>query len=294
MPTLKTINLCFILAQVPKTKREWLQVADEYMVMWNFPNCLGSLDGKHVTMKAPNHSGSLYYNYKGFNSIVLMALVDASYKFTYIDVGCNGRISDGGVFSNCSLSSAIECNTLDIPSPQPLPTRTEPTPFVLVADDAFPLKENIMKPFAFRNQGIKERVFNYRLSRARRVVENTFGIIAARFRILRRPIELNVPKTICVVQAICALHNYLLTRNSRRLYAPPGYLDEDIGSGGIRNGEWRLEPVSATNFLPLNNAPENRPFTRNAKAVREEFEEYFISPSGELQWQYRHIYAQQS
>jgi len=70
--------------------------------------CCGAIDGKHVIIKAPPESGSLYYNYKESNSIVLMAVVDHKYCFSYIDVGCNGRVSDGGVFRNCSLYQALE------------------------------------------------------------------------------------------------------------------------------------------------------------------------------------------
>lgn len=148
-----------------------------------------------------------------------MALVDAGYKFTYIDLGCNGRISDGGVFANCSLSSALENNALNLPKPQPLKGRNQVTPFVIVGDDAFPLRTYLMKPYPFKQTDMQVAtcVFNYRLSRARRVVENVFGLIAQRFRVLRRPIELhNTPNIISVVKAICVLHNFLLARKESR------------------------------------------------------------------------------
>ena len=82
-------------------------------------------------------------------------------QITAIDVGCQGRISDGGVYNNSSLSNAIENNLLDLPPPRPLPFsednewihdhETECFPFIIVADDAFPLKPQIMKPYSHRN-----------------------------------------------------------------------------------------------------------------------------------------------
>lgn len=108
-------------AQVPQNETDWRKVASEFSTQWNFPNCIGSLDGKHVHILPPPRSGSLYYNYKHFNSIVLMALVDACYRFMYVDIGSCGRISDGGVFNSCSLSDALENNRLSIPAACNLP-----------------------------------------------------------------------------------------------------------------------------------------------------------------------------
>ena len=78
------------------------------------------MDGKHIERKQPKNHGSYYFNYKGQFSIVLLALVDANYKFIYLDVGCNGKISDGGVFRNSMLSKRISTNLLNIPGPRTL------------------------------------------------------------------------------------------------------------------------------------------------------------------------------
>ena len=68
-----------------------------------------------------------------------MAVVDTDYTFIYVDVGCNGRISDDGVFRNSTFSEALEQNTLNIPPAEPLSDHIFPCPYVIVADDAFPL-----------------------------------------------------------------------------------------------------------------------------------------------------------
>lgn len=111
------------------------------------------------------------------HSIVLMALVNARYEFCYVEVGANGRVSDGGVFSNTKLSTLLEENKLNIPLPRKLNNFDKELPYVYVADDAFPLKVNIMKPFRGEQLTGNKEYFNRRLSRARRIVENAFGII---------------------------------------------------------------------------------------------------------------------
>ncbi|XP_036344851.1 uncharacterized protein LOC118754099 [Rhagoletis pomonella] len=104
-----------------------------------------------------------------------MALVDADYKFLFVEVGAYGRESDGGVFARCPLSTAFADNTINFPPPRPLPHESAEMPFVIVADDAFPLKTYLLKPFSYREQVMSYKIFNYRLSRARNVVENVFG-----------------------------------------------------------------------------------------------------------------------
>ena len=84
------------LSQVPSTEDEWLAIAEDFYKKWQFPNCIGAMDGKHIAICAPAHSGSLYHNYKHVYSIVMLAVVDANCKFILADVGSNGRACDAG------------------------------------------------------------------------------------------------------------------------------------------------------------------------------------------------------
>lgn len=272
--------------QLPASPEEWLQVAQDYEDLWNFPQCLGAIDGKHVVLQAPLKSGSEYFNYKGTFSIVLMAVVDAKYRFLYANVGCQGRISDGGVFKNTDFAKKLNAGTLNLPPAKLLPGhRDRTTPFVFVCDDAFPLQENLMKPFSGEHaKGTFQRSFNYRLSRARRVVENTFGVLSAVFRVLRKAMLLQPANSEKVVLACCYLHNFLQNNKSATvLYSPPGTYDkEDIPSGILSPGSWRNEPEPSGTFLNIKRI--GRKSTRVAQEVREQFARYF-STNGRVPWQ---------
>lgn len=71
-----------------------------FRTKWDFSGCYGAIDGKHVTIKAHPNCGSEYFNYKGSNSVVLIAVVDHDYYFRYVNIGANGRNSDAGIFKN--------------------------------------------------------------------------------------------------------------------------------------------------------------------------------------------------
>lgn len=82
---------------------DWKAIANDFYTLWQFPHCVGAVDGKHIEVQCPPQSGSQFYNYKNYYSIVLLAVVDAKKKFSIIDVGSMGRFSDGGFFSNSSF-----------------------------------------------------------------------------------------------------------------------------------------------------------------------------------------------
>ena len=96
----------------------------------------------------------------------------------YVDTGTNGRASDGGVWRDCSLNRRLQEDTLNIPPPAALPNSDTILPYHLIADDAFPLKSYIMKPFPHRNIEDDQAIYNYRLSRGRRLIgEHSYVIM---------------------------------------------------------------------------------------------------------------------
>ncbi|CAH2010813.1 unnamed protein product [Acanthoscelides obtectus] len=224
-------------AWFPKTSEEWQEIAYNIETRWNFPNCGGSIDGKHLRIVKPANSGSYFFNYKDYHSIVLMALVNADYEFIYVNVGCNGRVSDGGVLEYTKFYDKLIEKKLNLPSNDVTKHNLN---FVFVADDAFALHENILKPFPGNNLTKEESIFNYRLSRVRRTVENAFGILANRFRVFHTPINMQPDKIDKIVLAACALHNFL--RRSKTSYITRNDVDtEIIDTGDIIRGDWRAE-----------------------------------------------------
>ena len=87
----------------PNTKEQWIELADGTYEKGHFSNAYGAIDRKHMALFSPLVSASEFCNYKGFYSLVPMAIADYDYKFVYDDVGCQGRVSDRGVFHNTSF-----------------------------------------------------------------------------------------------------------------------------------------------------------------------------------------------
>ena len=230
-------------------------------------------------MNVPLMSGSDFFNYKGTFSIVLMAIVDSSYKFIYVDAGSNGRMSDGGVFGNCSFNEAIINGSLQLPTPSEIKGTNIKCPYMFVADEAFPLHTYIMKPYPRRNLDIYQRIFNYRLSRARRVVENAFGILSSRFRVFHSVISLEPDKVEKIVHASCALHNLLRSR-AEESYLPSGSIDMEDADHRLIPGAWRCDPQ-----LSANRTTFRRNSSQDAKAQRDMLSKFFMSEAGQVEWQ---------
>lgn len=250
-----------------KSEEDWKDIAKHFFYRTNFPNCVGAVDGKHIRLQKPSNSGSVFYNYKNYFSIVLLGVVDADYCFIAIDVGSYGANSDSNVLKNSSIGRRLKADQLNIPKAQSLPNdeNGKPMPFVLVGDEAFALSQQVLRPYPRRNLTMKQRVYNYRLCRARRLVECSFGIMANKWRIFHRALDVETTFADNIVKACCILHNFVRKKDGIRVedesYECPL---EDINPVGIRADS-------------------------NSIQVRDYFADYFVSPQGSVPWQYDSI-----
>ncbi|XP_063529063.1 uncharacterized protein LOC134749074 [Cydia strobilella] len=106
------------LLMKPPSPNDFKRIEQEFWHRWNVPNCAGGIDGKHCRIRAPKNSGSLFFNYKNYYSIVLLAIVDANCKFVAVDVGAYGKESDNGIFQKSSMGKKIMTSTFGIPPPK--------------------------------------------------------------------------------------------------------------------------------------------------------------------------------
>lgn len=194
------------------TKQDFLQITSDIFQLWNFPNCLGAIDGKHMPIRCPSNTGSIFYNYKQFYSIVLQGVADANYRFITIDVGGYGKQSDGGTFQASDLYDLLQKQNLDIPEPAFLPGTYVKAPYVFLGDEAYPLLPCLLKPYAKDDVGIDEENFNKRLSRMRKLIECAFGILYAKWRLLSKNIETDVDLAESIIKCICLLHNIIIDK----------------------------------------------------------------------------------
>jgi DDE superfamily endonuclease len=238
---------------------------------------IGACDGKHIRITCPKHTGTEHYNYKNFFSNVLLAVVDADYKFVIVDIGAQGSMSDGGILANSSFGKELYEGKLPFPPSKLLPGSTTLTPSVIVGDSGFQLKRNLMRPYPATTTNVNEKVFNYRLSRARRVSENAFGIMARRFRIFQTSIDASALAD-DIIKACVVLHNYIMTKDNTDTLAADGN-----GNEILRIPEQNEGLVTIPQVHNIEVADEE------GVEIRERFTKYFVSHDGGLPWQTRHV-----
>lgn len=136
-------NLPDVLMPTPK-KEHLIAKAKEFEEKWNFPNCIAAVDGKHVRIFCPGKSGSQFFNYKDFFSVVLLAFVDANYKFFMVDIGSYGKEGDSGIIQKSNIGKLIKNEEFYPPLRQVQENLV--LPYVIVGDEAFKLSKHIINP----------------------------------------------------------------------------------------------------------------------------------------------------
>lgn len=208
-----------------------------------------------------------------FHSITLLGVCDASYKFIFVDIGSPGADGDLNVFARTEFGSSIlrdGADSLDLPRNAPIDGIE--IPFFFIGDDAFPLNRRLMKPYGSKRNGKlsnEEKVFNYRLSRARRTIENAFGVLVMRWGCLRSEFLCSPDKVKVIVGACCALHNFLIKRSN--VYTAPKHFDRFNEQGEFIEGEWR----NTHNQLASLDAIRGRP-NIEGKIIRDRLKEFFF------------------
>ena len=274
---------------VPKTKEDWIRISKEFKKIWNMPNTIGCIDGKHIRIVCPKLTGTQYYNYKGFFSIVLMAVCDANYCFTLFDLGQYGSNNDSGVLASSMMGEMFDYDEMNLPALSKFDEFSEQElPYILLGDGIFPLEDWLMRSFLGEGATEGKKIYYYRHSRARRCIENAFGILAQRWRIFLKPIKASVKNVENYTLACLALHNYLrLTENAR--YTPAGFIDSEDRDGNIVPGDWR-QNMSSENLALIEVPPyRGSRSKKSALDTREALKNYLNSEHGSLPWQVNYI-----
>lgn len=188
---------------------DWEVESEKWTNLHRLPHCVGAVDGKHIRIQKPPHSGSLYFNYKKYFSIILLAVCDADANFIYVSIGAPGSLSDASVWNNTELGLELAAGNIDFPEPKLLPNSEIIFNYFFIGDEAFPLSKNLLRNYSGRNLSQDKEYFNKRLSSARNTIERSFGILSSRFRIFRREISVGPEFATSIVKCCVVLHNFI-------------------------------------------------------------------------------------
>ncbi|XP_056397868.1 uncharacterized protein LOC130293341 isoform X2 [Hyla sarda] len=231
--------------------QQWIDIADKFWEVTRFPNCVGAVNGKHILIQRPSNPES------EFLSTIIMAIANAEYKFVAVDIGQYGRTNESRVIRNSAMVRRLYSGDFGLPAARPFPgTDGSPMPFVFVGDEASQMCGNLVKPYSRQGLNYRQRVYNHRLTRARRSVEYAFGIMTSRWQIFTRPIQVSPTVVKDLVKAAVVLHNFILSKE-------PLPIDYE-------------EMVSSLSGLQGSSRRSNVAF----KQMRNYFSQYFLSEHG--------------
>lgn len=254
----KTISRHLMPMVMPTpTTRHWERNAREFKRKYDMPNCVAALEGKNLFVNG--------------HKIVFLALVDARDRFIMVDVG-NYRLHSfrGNVMDRSHLGRSFLKNDYDMPAPKPLTENSEPLPHMILASSFFPPRPYLMTKYSRPECAVNEsnRVFNTRLSRAKGTVNRALMRLRSKWGVFQGPLNVPVSVVETIVQTCCCLYNYF----DLRVRLPPIEFPDEVAA----ITDERLDSL-------LKMVPEDSP------DVRDKFKSYFLSPEGQVPWQWQDI-----
>lgn len=270
----ETTEAIWILLQneymaIPSTEK-WINLANRFYEIWNMPNCLGAMDGKHIRIQQLPNSGSTNYNYKNYHSIILFAVCDADGLFIMVETGYAGRNSDGGIFKTSPISYWLERDGINIPTAAPLPhdPTQQKVPYFFVADNAFPLTRRVLRPYPMARITNEKRIYNYRHARARKTIECAFGMMTQKFQVFLTTIRCLKYETINnIIKSACVLHNFIRLKDGHQ------YSAVDFESSTKQTRTFNLQQ----DLVTVNPAS-------SGATIRKYLTNYFITPQASLRF----------
>ena len=201
--------------------------------------------------------------FKDFILILLNNIIKFCFK---------GSTNDSAIFRSSDLAKMLRENTIDMPNPRILEGSDITAPYFFIGDAGFPLKKYLLTPFSrMTNLTMGQKIFNFRLSRARSSVERGFGILNSRWRILQQPLGFKIENIDTIIGSILCLHNFSITYEINIKEEDRASLNEEI-------------PVHNDDD---NEIAENVENEEDALEIRRKLVNYFVSPAGSIpkQWQ---------
>ena len=182
-------------------------------------------------------------------------------------------------------TKSVENNTLNLPKSTPLSGDLDDIPFVCVGDHAFLLSTYMTKPYPQKDLSRNKRISNYRLSRARQISENVFGILANRWRVFLKLFLLKPERVKVITYLVLILDNFLRSESTNgKTCIPPNLVDFEDGCGIVISGDWRKDVPSGT-WLDLEPS-SSRNSSRQAKDITEKPKHFFMNEES-VPWQWK-------
>ncbi|XP_037937102.1 uncharacterized protein LOC119670771 [Teleopsis dalmanni] len=246
----------------PHTKKEWLSIVNDFQQRSQFPHCLGALGVQHIANTPTKKYATSYTNNRVVNSMALIAIANANEKFICIDIvadnalrmtkstsrsylrtKCSSTHTQGTtqtdpcglqqdnhlnndfLFKSSKLCKIFQQSDEFFPKDDYI-NRDKIAPYVMVADNSFPLMYNLIRPFTGTLSEPSIINYNLCLSKAKESVENAFSIMREKFKILQKDIKLDTAKSTKIILCCCVLHNFLMEKSLWYKQNSTDYLNE--------------------------------------------------------------------